>query len=305
MTINLTESAKLGTATDGSYPIVLISPGQGTSGYYHEQVIRDYAPTAFPKGTHVYLDHLKEGEQRTPEKLLGTLIEDTTVNDAGEAVNRFKPLRKHAEWIEEVKSFVGMSVAVRGSARKGEVDGNPTAIVESLDPHITNTVDVVSYAGRGGRFLESFLDEANAADKETPSTHAESSAGTAKGNDTMTLEEQLAKLIPIVESLVTKIEARESAEAEAAEKVAEAEAERVAAVEAAKAVAGSELTESVRADLYTQIAAGNYDVQGVIDRDKALREEIRQEFTESGFVEAGASAAGSAGAAVDTDVKGW
>src|SRR5690349_5992637 len=67
-------------AADGSFEVVLIAPGQGSSGYYSEEVIRDYAPTAWPKGTHVYLDHLKEGETRSPERLLGALVEDTVID---------------------------------------------------------------------------------------------------------------------------------------------------------------------------------------------------------------------------------
>lgn len=296
--IENTPSGSIKPAADGSYPVVLISPGQGSSGYYREEVIADYAPAAFPKGTHVYLDHLKEGETRTPEKLLGTLIEDTVVNESGEAVNRFKPLKKHAEWIEEVRGVVGMSVSVRGDGRPGEINGVNTLIVESLDPHITNTVDLVSYAGRGGRFLESYLEEALAADQED--THqSEPLAEHRKDNETMALEEQVADLIESVKGLVAKIDARESKD-----ETPDADADRAAAVAAVVAVESADISDATKARLTEGIKAGNYDVDSVIEAEKALREEIRAEFEARTLEEAGASAANGGNSDL-TDVKGW
>lgn len=308
MTELLIENAPSGSikpASDGSYPVLLISPGQGSSGYYREEVIADYAPGAFPKGTHVYLDHLKEGETRSPEKLLGTLIEDTTVNANGEAVNRFKPLKKHAEWIEEVRGVVGMSVSVRGEGRKGEVNGRETLIVESLDPHITNTVDLVSYAGRGGRFLESYLEEANSAapgDNVLPAGTVVEDL-TEKDNNTMAIsEEQFAALVESVGTVVAKIDVL--VEGLTPEKVVEADVDRAAAVSAVVAVESADISDATKARLTEGIKAGNYDVDGVIEAEKALREEIRAEFEARALEEAGASAAGGTDL-TDNIPKGW
>lgn len=291
-------SISSGPAEDGSYAVVLISPGQGSSGYYHESVIADYAPLAFPKSTHVYLDHLKEGETRSPEKLLGTLVEETTVNEAGEAVNRFKPLSKHAEWVEEVRPFVGMSVSVRGDGRQGEVNGLQTIIVESLDPHITNTVDLVSYAGRGGRFLESFLDEANASGEIDPSVTVVTDP--LKENDTMAIsEEQVTALVESVTALVAKIDARESAQ-----ETPDADVDRVAAVDAIVAVESADISDATKARLIEGIKAGVYDVNPTIEAEKTLREEIRAELEAKQLEEAGASANAGDGK-IDLTPKGW
>lgn len=289
---------------DGSYPIVLITPGQGTSGYYHEEIIRDYAPGAFPRGTHVYLDHLKEGESRTPAKLLGTLVEDTTVNEDGEAINRFKPFSKHAEWIEEVKPFVGFSVAVAGEGRKGEVNGRQTLIVEALTPSITNTVDLVSYAGRGGRFLESFLDEANSLEEEKRN-QPDPQAGSRKENETMTYsEEQINALVEGVNALVAKL-TEQTPEPKGAEEAAE---ERFAAIEAVRAVESADIAEATKARLLEGIKAGNYDVAGAIEAEVNLRKELREELEAQILHEAGASARGNLTESADKadyTVSGW
>jgi len=306
-----TESQNAGslkTAGDGTFPVLLISPGQGASGYYSEEVIAQYAAEAWPKGTHVYLDHLKEGESRTPEKLLGILVEETTVAADGSAVNRFKPFKRHQEWIEEVAPYVGLSISVRGDGKVGTIDGKSTTIVESLDPHITNTVDLVSYAGRGGKFLESFLEEANAT--EITSTQTEPSAGAAKGNKTMT-EEQIAELLalkPLVESLVAKMDARESAEADADANKVEVTEALASAVEAMRAVESAEVTPSVKDRLIERIKSGDFDVEDAIAADKTYREEIIKSLgaeTSVNLNESIGAGIRSTEGAVDTNVNGW
>lgn len=296
--MRLIESAKgLEAAKDGSYPVVLISPGQGSSGYYHEEVIREYAPEAFPKGTHVYLDHLKEGETRSVERLLGTLIEDTVVDESGQAINRFKPLSKHAEWIEEVRGAVGLSVSVRGTGREDVIDGRKTVVVESLEPHVTNTVDLVSYAGRGGRFLESYLEDANQEDNRT---RTEPSAGNTEGTEVMELtDEQIGKIATAVVAQLPQAETPSEPQT-----VADPE-DRAAAVEATVKVESAEISASLKAKLIEGIKAGDYDVDQRIADDIALREEIRTELTESLGAGAGASALNESAKDDTYEIEGW
>lgn len=300
-------AGSIGEATDGTFPVVVMTPGQGSSAYYREDVIRRDISTALPAGTHVYLDHLKKGETRSAERLLGYLTEDTTVDENGHAVNHFKPLSKHREWLEEVKHLVGLSISIDGEGKRGIVDGRETIIAESFTPNITNSVDVVPYAGRGGRFLESYLEEANA-DEETR-TLAES--GSTEGNEYIMADidkEAVEALVESVNGLVATITARESAEAEAANEATDVAADRAAAVDAVIAVESAEgLTESVKDRLLEQIKDGNYDVAEAIEADAKYREEVVTSLGGEGrFVEAGASAAG--GSAEKTDayaVKGW
>lgn len=221
-------------------------------------------------------------------------------NADGEAVNRFKPLSKHAKWIEEIRGVVGLSVAVAGDGSPGVVNGRETLIVEELTPSITNTVDLVSYAGRGGRFLESYLAEANALTEER--THPDPLAGSRKENETMAIsEERFDALVESVEALVAKL-TEASAPVEKTED--DAKAERKAVREAVSAVESADISDATKSVLLEGIEDGNYDVESVIEREKSLREEIRAELEQTILTEAGASARGTA-AATDTDVKGW
>lgn len=308
MTKILTEETPggvLSPAKGDTYPVVLITPGQGTSGYYREDVIREYAPEAFPKGTHVYLDHLKEGEQRTPEKLLGYLTEDTVVNEQGEAINQFKPLKKHREWIEEIRGVVGLSVAVAGEGSPTIIDGRQTLMVESLTPSVTNTVDLVSYAGRGGRFLESYLQEANSADVEDERTQSDPQPGSRKEIETMAIsEEQVTALVESVESLVAALTESNKPVEKSVDEIAE---DRKAAVAAVKAVESADISDETKAALIEGIEAGDYDVAPAIEREKALTESIRARLEEQILTEAGASAKGNLteSASEPVAVKGW
>ncbi len=308
MTKILTEETPggvLSPAKGDTYPVVLITPGQGTSGYYREDVIREYAPEAFPKGTHVYLDHLKEGEQRTPEKLLGYLTEDTVVNEQGEAINQFKPLKKHREWIEEIRGVVGLSVAVAGEGSPTIIDGRQTLMVESLTPSVTNTVDLVSYAGRGGRFLESYLQEANSADVEDERTQSDPQPGSRKEIETMAIsEEQVTALVESVESLVAALTESNKPVEKSVDEIAE---DRKAAVAAVKAVESADISDETKAALIEGIEAGDYDVAPAIEREKALTESIRARLEEQILTEAGASARGTLteSASDPVAVKGW
>lgn len=315
--IRLIESeagGSIATAEDGTFPVVLITPGQGSSGYYHEEIIRSYAPAAFPKGTHVYLDHLQEGETRSPEKLLGTLVEDTVINDNGEATNRFKPLKRHREWVEEVAPIIGLSVSVLGDGRKGEVNGKQTVIVESLEPHVTNSVDLVSYAGRGGKFLESLLMEAN--EEASERTPADPQTESKKGQSIM-LDPEDVKAIALAFKQVladdaAEKEAKAKADAEAAAKekseptAEEVAAERKELADALVAVESAELADSTKARLRESLIKGeDIDLAAAIESEKKLVEELREahgiRFSEG----AGSSAAGGSGNEDPYAVKGW
>ena len=67
----------------------------------------------------------------------------------------------------------------------------------------------------------------------------------------------------------------------------------------------AEVSDDLKTKLIEGIEAGNYDVQSAIDEHiklrESLREEIKQEFKESGIV----GAAGSAGGDTTVTVKGW
>lgn len=301
------ESQTMGTVDatgDGTYPVVLLTPGLGASAYYSESVIKTYAPKAFPKGTHVYLTHQRgEGGEPNPERLLGTLIEDTTIREAdGAATNRFKPIRKHAEFVEDVHRHVGLSIAARGASHIGMIEGKQVRIADSIDYAIANTVDMVSYPGRKG---SGFVESAFAKFEENVHPEPSADGEMKEGIEMPITEAEFKELSDSVSKLVTLVESQ-------AEKAPAAEDEKAkldvkSAVSATRIVESAKVSEDLKTQLIEGIEAGNYDVQPAIDAHIALREsikaEVEAEFKESGHV---LGAAGATGAGAEAPVvKGW
>lgn len=300
----------LGEASDGTYPVTLLTPGQGSSAYYSEEVIRRDAPTAFPKGTHVYLGHLREDETRSAEKILGTLIEDTTIRESdGAAINRFKPVSRWAPLVEDVHKIAGLSINAAGTAKIKVLDGKATRVAESIEYHVTNSVDLVSYPGRpGSGFTESYdalYEKAMADARAENEVQTETPApGVQKEESNMELEEKVDKLTESLTALRTLVESA-LPKAPAAEEF-DAEADRAAAIAAVRAVESAEVPASVKDRLVEGIRTGNYEVQAEIDSIIALREELKTEvetkFNEShGIV----GAAGASGSGEAPKVIGW
>lgn len=293
----------LETSTDGTYPVTLLTPGLGTSAYYSESVIKRDAPKAFPKGTHVYLTHerLASGEP-SPEKLLGTLIEDTVIRESdGAAINRFKPISTRAEFVEAVYKHVGLSISAGGSATIGTMDGRQVKMAESIDYHISNSVDMVSYPGRAG---SGFVESAFAEYVENVQTEPSAPGEQENGNKMPITEEQFAELTESVKALTTLVESA-LPKAPAAEEV-DAAKDRKLAVEATRIVEAAKLPDETKTALIEGIAEGNYEVEAEIAKVTSLREslkaEVEAEFKESQGV---IGAAGAGGAAEPVTVKGW
>jgi hypothetical protein len=158
MSIELREtSATLAKAGAQRWKAVLISPGQGSSGIYSESMLKQYGPSAFPKGTHSYVDHPAHGEQRSPTNLFGVLAESAHYEDGVGLVGELEVMPHWAEFAEAVGPHVGLSIFAAGTARKDE---NGNVVVESLEYNLTNSVDLVSYAGRGGSLAERLYESA-------------------------------------------------------------------------------------------------------------------------------------------------
>lgn len=290
-----------GPGEDGSYPVVLLTPGLGASAFYSESVIARDAPSAFPKGTHVYLTHQRmDGGEPDPERLLGTLIDDTSIRESdGAAVNRFLPVKTRAEFVEAVYKHVGLSVSARGSASIGTIDGRQVKIAESIDYAISNTVDMVSYPGRAG---SGFVESAFA--QMVESVQPESSApGNEKNGNKMETDEKLDKLIEGMSSLATLLESALPKAPTREEK--DADEDRKAAVAATRMVESAKVPDSVKAELFESINGGNYEVEAEIGKITSLRESLKAEV-EAEFNEArNAGANGASGNSEPATVKGW
>ena len=157
MTRLFSESASAPVKSGDRWEAILITPGVGSSGFYSEDVLREFGPAAFPKGTHSYVDHPKEdGEVRSPKNLMGVLAEDARFEPGVGLVAQIEVMPHWVEFVEAVAPHTGLSIYAMG---EGRYDGDEL-VVESLIPHVQNSVDLVSYPGRPGSKLADKLYEA-------------------------------------------------------------------------------------------------------------------------------------------------
>lgn len=151
----------------GIFRLKIINEGQGSSGYYTRELLENYGPAVFTKGTLSYANHSTEEELyagRDINKIVGKLNSDAVVeeDEDGKAA-LYAEYKVRPEWIdfvEEFKDSIGASIFVSGEMAEKEIDGVKTMVVESLDatdPY--KSVDLVAAAGRGGkveRMLEAY-----------------------------------------------------------------------------------------------------------------------------------------------------
>jgi hypothetical protein len=134
---------------------IIAADVQGSSGYYPAGVLRRDGSTAFPSGTHVYLDHPSSSEEQDrPERsvrdLAGYLVEDANFEDGPDGSGLFARVQflPHVrELIRSIAGHVGLSIRAAG-----EIDETPTGrVVQSIKHGLS--VDVVTRAGAGGRLI--------------------------------------------------------------------------------------------------------------------------------------------------------
>lgn len=156
------------TSTGARARVTIISPGQGSSGYYSPEVIAEAAPL-FKPGTHMYLDHATESERaergvRSLDRLVGVLDTVPTLNHNGALVADVKIMPAWREFVKEAYPYIGVSISASGEIEESEQG----RIIKKLTA--VESVDFVTKAGRGGKIdalLESAnLTEATARDKE-------------------------------------------------------------------------------------------------------------------------------------------
>lgn len=133
---------------------------QGSSGYYPAEVLERDGAKAFPKGTHIYLDHPtwreeEELPERSVDRLAAVQLEDAYYADGKDGHGLFARVsvrpdqRERFEWWTE-NAAVGMSIRALGMKEFNEA----TAREEVTELVRGQSVDVVTRAGAGGRLIE-------------------------------------------------------------------------------------------------------------------------------------------------------
>jgi hypothetical protein len=295
----LSESGSAPVKSGSNWRAVLITPGKGSSGFYPETMLREYGPTAFPKGAHSYVDHPNWNEDgRSPKNLMGVLAEDAYYEDGVGLVAELTIMPHWKEFVEAVAPHTGLSIYAMGS---GDFNDEGEMVVQSLEADVQNSVDLVSYAGRPGSKLAAQLYEAAAATAYKNVSVEEDSKdgkkGTAapkavetvtdmkEGNSDMELKElsdQLAELPKLVAAAV----------AEALAPVVESEEDKdidIAAV--VEALVAADIPDVSRKAVYESLRAG-VDLTQAIENQKVFVESVKSHLKEEADAAAAAAASG-------------
>lgn len=159
MAIALKESIALSApASSGSkWRVKVIESGWGSSGYYGPEMLAEYGPKVFTKGTKVFMNHpsvteSSERPERDVHQLAGKLTSDAVFSENG-LVADIEFYSHYAPIIREMAGDVGLSIHALGNASVGEAEGREGPIIESLVADPLTSVDVVTVAGAGGKFL--------------------------------------------------------------------------------------------------------------------------------------------------------
>lgn len=159
MSIALNESIALSApASSGSkWRVKVIESGWGSSGYYAPEMLAEYGPKVFTKGTKVFMNHpsmteSSERPERDVHQLAGKLTSDAIFTENG-LVADIEFYSHYAPIIREMAGDVGLSIHALGNANLGEAEGREGPIIESLVADPLTSVDVVTVAGAGGKFL--------------------------------------------------------------------------------------------------------------------------------------------------------
>ena len=266
------------------YRVRIIQAGQGSTGFYPADVLKEHGPTAFPKGTHCYVDH-GQGT-RSPDDIAGVLDSDTEfVEDDEGLYSTIKFTSRGMKIVEELKDDVGLSIHASGTI-------DEEGVVQTIEYSRLNSVDIVSRAGANGailELLESFREQSDEnCDKISSEQNNVSENAGADEREKMTEEDIKAVVTAVSEALAPQFaalsEALKPAEVEPPE--TEDAPDLVAAVEAA---VEADLPKVQRESVVAAVAAGT-PLEEAINAQKTLRDQILAEAA----VETGGRVVGSA-----------
>lgn len=271
----LQESSSAPLAKAGKrWKVVVAVPGQGSSGNYSADVLRETGPSAIPAGSKAFFDH---DPKRSVKDMVGTYPEGAYWNEEANRLEaELQPFKHWQEIVDEIGPYAEASIYVMGEA---DEDGN----VLRLIPHRSNGVDLVGYGGLEGSGLleriETLAESARALDEPDASV---TSADALKKKETLTMEiEELAgkvdALATLVESFITESQNRATAEQAQAVTVEEA---LTAYRTVAKSIEDADLLPTQRESLLAEAAKG-VDVTERIAEAAKIKEEAVTVLTES------------------------
>lgn len=274
----LVESTAVPVATgkEGRWRAVLITPGQGSSGYYSEAMLREYGPKALKAGAKSFVTHNRmPNNEPDPFSMWGFLVEDAVYEEGVGLVGEIEVLPSWRERIAEVAPHTALSVYTMGDK---DAEDNVTALHEAVD----NGVDLVVHPGRpGSGLVEKLYEAAKASADDAENGTAPAGRNTEMKESNMEIAElagKVDKLNESVNSLLTAVtpilESLKPATVETPE-VADLSTVAEAAVKAG-------IPEEMRSEIYSTVKDMPLaEALVVVEKRKALVESIAKQIRES------------------------
>jgi hypothetical protein len=150
---------------DGTAKIKVIAPGHGSSGFYPESVLKRDLSKAFPKGTHMYWNHITPTEslerpERNLDDLAAVFLSDAIYLENGpDGPGGYADVDVKEHYRDKVDALaedIGTSIYGLGKGKDSVMNGEAVKIIEQLIPDPFNTVDFVTKPGAGGKVLNLF-----------------------------------------------------------------------------------------------------------------------------------------------------
>lgn len=220
MAIHLNEAGSFAVKSKNRWRVKVIQSGWGSSGYYPSEMLAEFGPKVFVKGTKVFMNHPGASEsadrpERDVHQLAGKLISDASFAE-GALYADVEFYSHYAPIIEEMAGDVGLSIRASGNAKLGEAEGREGPIIESLVEDPLTSVDVVTVAGAGGKFI-SLLESYKLMDSSTEESFMEgNSMSITKEEFETAMADLKATLVeafgPLMEQVSVLVEAATPAE---------------------------------------------------------------------------------------------
>lgn len=155
--VSLIEEASI---SEGEFPIKIIQPGWGRSGYYSESVLREAAQEGKFDGRHMHWDHRGQSErpERSLHNLAGVVKPGSVKYQAGGSkgagvYGTAFVFPQYRSALESMRDHIGVSIVGNGKTAYESHDGRSGASFKQLD---IEDVDFVTKAGAGGAVVSQF-----------------------------------------------------------------------------------------------------------------------------------------------------
>jgi hypothetical protein len=279
----LTEASSSTLVREGKrWKGVLAVPGQGSSGFYSEELLREYGPLALAPGAKAFIDH---DSVRSPKDMIGVYPDGAHWDDElGALVGDLEVFPHWEEFVEAVGPHAGLSIYMMGETDK---DGNVVALM----PDRMNGVDLVSYPGLvGSGLVEKLYESAQRAALATEDSDTDVQDTVESEGITMDREELLTILEGFKEEIIAAMMETMTPSMEDVSVEEEAvEVADMAAVAEASVEAG--IPAELRSEIY-EAAKGmtHTDALALVVARKNTVDAIRKSVSESVKAEASAPA---------------